>query len=41
MTKERLFSKGYSTQEIWKAIGETSDDELYKFYSRLVAEKKN
>jgi hypothetical protein len=39
MTKDLLFSRGNKAADIWKAIAETSDDELYRFYSRLVAER--
>ena len=38
MTKPRLIDK-HSEKEIWKAIAETSDDELYAFYHRLVKER--
>jgi hypothetical protein len=40
MTKEALFLSGKKPADIWKAIAETSDDELYRFYSRLVAERR-
>ena len=38
MTKPRLIDKN-SEKEIWQAVAETSDDELYAFYSRLVKER--
>ncbi len=38
MTKGQLICQ-YTTEQIWKAIAQTSDEELYKFYSRLVKER--
>ena len=38
MVKPRLIDR-YDTTQIWTAIAETSDDELYKFYRRLVEER--
>ena len=38
MTKPRLIDT-HTEKEIWQAIAETSDDELYAFYSRLVKER--
>ena len=39
LTKGKLIDR-HSPEEIWKAIAETSDRELYDFYSRLVEERK-
>lgn len=41
MTKTTLLSRGKKPIEIWQAIAETSDNELYEFYSRLVKERAN
>ena len=38
MTKPELIDR-YSVAEIWQGIAETSDDELLRFYSRLVKER--
>lgn len=40
LTHVDLKLSGKTDAEIWQAIGETSDDELYKFYFRLVNERK-
>ena len=41
LTHIELKLSGNRETEIWKAIAETDDDELYAFYHRLVKEKEN
>lgn len=38
LSKEKLIPPS-TQEEVWKAIAETSDQELYDFYFRLVKER--